>query len=88
ELENEYQEALKETVDSQQKEELEQAYQVKKIEAHQAHQAELRQRLAEKVQDLPHDLVKQQEVKQRERTKAQAEDEIRGHLRGFARTIP
>ncbi|HFI0162798.1 TPA: DEAD/DEAH box helicase family protein [Streptococcus suis] len=87
-LENEYQEALKETVDSQQKEELEQAYQVKKIEAHQAHQAELRQRLAEKVQDLPHDLVKQQEVKQRERTKAQAEDEIRGHLRGFARTIP
>ncbi|NQJ72576.1 DEAD/DEAH box helicase family protein [Streptococcus suis] len=87
-LENEYQEALKETVDSQQKEELEQAYQVKKIEAHQAHQAELRQRLTEKVQDLPHDLVKQQEVKQRERTKAQAEDEIRGHLRGFARTIP
>ncbi|NQL66807.1 DEAD/DEAH box helicase family protein [Streptococcus suis] len=87
-LENEYQEALKETVDSQQKEELEQAYQVKKIEAHQAHQAELRQRLAEKVQDLPHDLVKQQEVKQRERTKSQAEDEIRGHLRGFARTIP
>ncbi|HEM4413203.1 TPA: DEAD/DEAH box helicase family protein [Streptococcus suis] len=87
-LENEYQEALKETVGSQQKEELEQAYQVKKIEAHQAHQAELRQRLAEKVQDLPHDLVKQQEVKQRERTKAQAEDEIRGHLRGFARTIP
>ncbi|HEM5997789.1 TPA: DEAD/DEAH box helicase family protein [Streptococcus suis] len=87
-LENEYQEALKETVDSQQKEELEQAYQVKKIEAHQAHQEELRQRLAEKVQDLPHDLVKQQEVKQRERTKAQAEDEIRGHLRGFARTIP
>ncbi|HEM2826481.1 TPA: DEAD/DEAH box helicase family protein [Streptococcus suis] len=87
-LENEYQEALKETVDSQQKEELEQAYQVKKIEAHQAHQAELRQRLAEKVQDLPHDLVKQQEVKQRERTKDQAEDEIRGHLRGFARTIP
>lgn len=87
-LENEYQEALKETVDSQQQEELEQAYQVKKLEAHQAHQAELRQRLAEKVQDLPHDLVKQQEVKQRERTKAQAEDEIRGHLRGFARTIP
>ena len=87
-LENEYQEALKETVDSQQQEELEQAYQAKKIEAHQAHQAELRQRLAEKVQDLPHDLVKQQEVKQRERTKAQAEDEIRGHLRGFARTIP
>lgn len=87
-LENEYQEALKETVDSQQQEELEQAYQVKKIEAHQAHQAELRQRLAEKVQDLPHDLVKQQEVKQRERTKAQVEDEIRGHLRGFARTIP
>ncbi|HEM4423250.1 TPA: DEAD/DEAH box helicase family protein [Streptococcus suis] len=87
-LENEYQEALKETVDSQQKEELEQAYQVKKIEAHQAHQAELRQQLAEKVQDLPHDLVKQQEVKQRELTKAQAEDEIRGHLRGFARTIP
>lgn len=87
-LENEYQEALKETVDSQQQEELEQAYQVKKIEAHQAHQEELRQRLTEKVQDLPHDLVKQQEVKQRERTKAQAEDEIRGHLRGFARTIP
>lgn len=87
-LENEYQEALKETVDSQQQEELEQAYQAKKIEAHQAHQAELRQRLAEKVQDLPHDLVKEQEVKQRERTKAQAEDEIRGHLRGFARTIP
>ncbi|MGV3029383.1 DEAD/DEAH box helicase family protein [Streptococcus suis] len=87
-LENEYQEALKETVDSQRQEELEQAYQAKKIEAHQAHQAELRQRLAEKVQDLPHDLVKQQEVKQRERTKAQAEDEIRGHLRGFARTIP
>lgn len=87
-LENEYQEALKETVDSQQQEELEQAYQAKKIEAHQAHQEELRQRLAEKVQDLPHDLVKQQEVKQRERTKAQAEDEIRGHLRGFARTIP
>ncbi|HFI0355783.1 TPA: DEAD/DEAH box helicase family protein [Streptococcus suis] len=87
-LENEYQEALKETVDSQQQEELEQTYQAKKIEAHQAHQAELRQRLAEKVQDLPHDLVKQQEVKQRERTKAQAEDEIRGHLRGFARTIP
>ncbi|MBY5021779.1 DEAD/DEAH box helicase family protein [Streptococcus suis] len=87
-LENEYQEALKETVDSQQQEELEQTYQAKKIEAHQAHQAELRQRLAEKVQDLPHDLVKQQEVKQRERIKAQAEDEIRGHLRGFARTIP
>ena len=87
-LENEYQEALKETVDSQQQEELEQAYQAKIVEAHEAHQAELRQRLADKVQDLPHDLVKQQEVKQRERTKAQAEDEIRGHLRGFARTIP
>ncbi|WP_024412897.1 DEAD/DEAH box helicase family protein [Streptococcus suis] len=87
-LENEYQEALKETVDSQQKEELKQDYQAKQVEAREAHQAELRQRLAEKVQDLPRDLVEQQEVKQRERTKAQAEDEIRGHLRGFARTIP
>lgn len=87
-LEQEFQEALKETVDDQQKEELEQDYQDKQVEAREAHQAELRQRLAEKVQDLPRDLVEQQEVKQRERTKAQAEDEIRGHLRGFARTIP
>ncbi len=87
-LDQEFQEALKESTDDLQKAVLEQAYQVKKVEAHEAHQAELRQRLAEKVQDLPHDLVKQQEVKQLERTKAQAEDEIRGHLRGFARTIP
>lgn len=87
-LEQEFQEALKESTDDLQKADLEQAYQAKKVEAHEAHQAELRQRLAEKVQDLPHDLVKQQEVKQRERTIAQAEEEIRGHLRGFARTIP
>ncbi|WP_105113875.1 DEAD/DEAH box helicase family protein [Streptococcus suis] len=87
-LEQEFQEALKETIDDQQKEELEQAYQAKQVEAHEAHQAELRQRLAEKVQELPRDLVEQQEVKQRQRTLAQAEEEIRGHLRGFARTIP
>ncbi|WP_105207748.1 DEAD/DEAH box helicase family protein [Streptococcus suis] len=87
-LEQEFQEALKETVDDLEKAELEQAYQAKQVEAREAHQAELRQRLAEKVQDLPRDLVEQQEVKQRERTKAQAEEEIRGHLRGFARTIP
>ncbi|HFI0129998.1 TPA: DEAD/DEAH box helicase family protein [Streptococcus suis] len=87
-LEQEFQEALKETVDDLEKAELEQAYQAKQVEAREAHQAELRQRLAEKVQDLPRDLVEQQEVKQRQRTLAQAEDEIRGHLRGFARTIP
>lgn len=87
-LEREFQEVLEGTVDDLKKVELEKDYQTKKEEAHRAHQDELRQRLAEKVQDLPHDLVKQQEVKQLERTKAQAEDEIRGHLRGFARTIP
>lgn len=87
-LEQEFQEAMKESTDDLQKADLEQAYQTKKVEAHEAHQAELRQCLAEKVQNLPHDLVKQQEVKQRERTIAQAEEEIRGHLRGFARTIP
>lgn len=87
-LEQEFQEAMKESTDDLQKADLEQAYQTKKVEAHEAHQAELRQCLAEKVQNLPHDLVKRQEVKQRERTIAQAEEEIRGHLRGFARTIP
>lgn len=87
-LEREFQEVLEGTVDGLKKAELEKDYQTKKEEAHRAHQDELRQRLAEKVQDLPHNLVKQQEVKQLERTKAQAEDEIRGHLRGFARTIP
>ncbi|MGZ7244233.1 restriction endonuclease, partial [Streptococcus pyogenes] len=44
--------------------------------------------ISDKIEELPEVIIQQQEIKKVEKIKATSEEEIRGHLRGFARTIP
>lgn len=57
-------------------------------ESKEQHQKEFATSLKESIDDLPQKLIEQQEVKRVEQLRDSVQEEIRGHLRGFARTIP
>ena len=49
---------------------------------------ELKDKVAEKVESLKTEIIQEQEQKKKEKEKTTVEEEVRGRLRGFARTIP
>lgn len=57
-------------------------------ESREQHQKEFVTSLKNSIEDLPEKLIEQQEVKRVEQLRDSVQEEIRGHLRGFARTIP
>ncbi|MGV3027233.1 DEAD/DEAH box helicase family protein [Streptococcus hyovaginalis] len=67
---------------------LQQALQNRLEENKAQHKTELETKLRAEVEAMPERFIEQVEVKRVEQLKASAQDEIRGHLRGFARTIP
>lgn len=87
-IKDDFAKQLEETSDANLKEQLKEDL-AKKLEENKLHYTEqLAQDLKQEVETMPEKLIEQVEVKQAEQKKATAQDEIRGHLRGFARTIP
>lgn len=87
-IKEKFEEQLKETSDEAQKQALEVSL-AQELEDNQTHYNEqLAQDLKKEVEAMPERFVEQIEVKKVEQLKATAQDEIRDHLRGFARTIP
>lgn len=87
-IRDEYAKQLKETDDANLKQELAEDF-AKKLEENQVHYNEqLVKDLKQEVEAMPEKFIEQVEIKRVEQLKATAQDEIRGHLRGFARTIP
>ncbi|MCU0082990.1 DEAD/DEAH box helicase family protein [Streptococcus danieliae] len=87
-LQEEYQEKIDQANDKAEKEILKADLDQKLEESKQNHDAELKENLKETVTQLPEALIEQIETKQAEKIRDRAENDIRGHLRGFARTIP
>ncbi|MGT2799967.1 DEAD/DEAH box helicase family protein [Streptococcus marmotae] len=87
-IQEEFKERLHQTEDKTEQENLKADLAEKIIETRQAFKTKLEENLKETVTRLPEALIEQLEVKKVEKARDVAEDEIRGHLRGFARTIP
>ncbi|MGZ7236381.1 hypothetical protein ACXWOK_09305, partial [Streptococcus pyogenes] len=85
-LSKDFEEKLKAEKDENLISELKKEYQVKTAQAQETFQKELSQRISDKIEELPEVIIQQQEIKKVEKIKATSEEEIRGHLRGFART--
>ncbi|MCS4487558.1 DEAD/DEAH box helicase family protein [Streptococcus sciuri] len=87
-LQDNYQEKIDQTNDKVEKEALKADLDKKLEENKQIYDTKLEENLRNTVTKLPEVFIEQIETKQVEKVRDRAEDEIRGHLRGFARTIP
>lgn len=87
-LENEFEEKFKVADSDVEKEEIARAYIVKVNDATETHKKEVQEKVVEKVAEIEKEIVETQEKKLKERVKTQVEEDVRGRLRGFARTIP
>lgn len=87
-LQENYKEKLEQTNDVSEKEALKSDLSKQLKENKQTYDSKLRENLKNTVTKLPETFIEQIETKQIEKVRDRAEDEIRGHLRGFARTIP
>lgn len=87
-LENEFEEKLKVADSESEKEEITQTYTIKVNNATETHKREVQEKVVEKVAELGKEIVETQEKKLKERVKTKVEEDVRGRLRGFARTIP
>lgn len=87
-LENEFKEKVKVAETEREKEEIQQAYTQKVKDAVETHTKEIQEKVVEKVAEIGKEIVETQEKRIKERVKTQVEEDVRGRLRGFARTIP
>lgn len=87
-LQEDYKEKLDQTNDKAEKEALQADLSKKLEENKQIYDTKLQENLKDTVTKLPEVFIEQIETKQSEKVRDRAEDEIRDHLRGFARTIP
>ncbi|MBF7093882.1 DEAD/DEAH box helicase family protein [Streptococcus sp. HF-1907] len=88
-LEQELTNNLKEAKDDLAKqEEIKQSYEAKRQEIDQDYKESVKKQLEETAREMPKQLVHDQEVKEATKVKKTAEEDVRAHLRGFARTIP
>ena len=87
-IKEEFKDRFKETESPVEKEVLQKELTTKLAESQQEHQKEFAKDLKETIDDLPQKLIEQQEIKRVEQLRDSAQEEIRGHLRGFTRTIP
>ncbi len=87
-IREEIQEQLKETKDLAKQAGLKKELEERLAQNNQEHRQILEQQLRNEVEEMPERFIQQVEVKRVEQLKQSAQDEIRDHLRGFARTIP
>ncbi len=88
-LQQELDTRLKEAKDDLVKQEqIKQTFEVKCQEINQGYKESVKNQLEETAREMPKQLVCDQEVKEATKVKKTAEEDVRAHLRGFARTIP
>ncbi|MBO1306478.1 DEAD/DEAH box helicase family protein [Enterococcus sp. 669A] len=73
---------------NEEKEEIQETYEQKIKDAVETHTKEIQEKVIKKVAEIGKEIVETQEKKLKERVKTQVEEDVRGRLRGFARTIP
>ena len=79
---------LKDANDKEQKDKIQEDLEKQIEENNLIHKEKLEQTLKNEVEKMPEKFIEQVEIKRVEQLKQSAQDEIRDHLRGFARTIP
>lgn len=87
-IKEELQQQLKEENDKEQKDKIQEVLEKRLVENNLIHKEKLEQTLKKEVEKMPEKFIEQVEIKRVEQLKQSAQDEIRDHLRGFARTIP
>ena len=87
-IREELQQQIKEAVDKEQKDKIQEDFDKRLEENNLIHKEKLEQTLKKEVEKMPEKFIEQVEIKRVEQLKQSAQDEIRDHLRGFARTIP
>lgn len=87
-IKQELQQQLKEANDKAQKDKIQEDLEKRLEENKLIHKEKLEQTLKKEVEKMPEKFIEQVEIKRVEQLKQSAQDEIRDHLRGFARTIP
>lgn len=87
-LENEWKEQVKAAPSPEVKEELNQQFEEKVKAAVETHTAKIQQEVIKKIATVEKEVVETQEKKIKQKEKTQVEEDVRGRLRGFARTIP
>ena len=87
-IREELQQQIKEAVDKEQKDKIQEDFDKRLEENNLIHREKLEQTLKKEVEKMPEKFIEQVEIKRVEQLKQSAQDEIRDHLRGFARTIP
>lgn len=87
-IKDEFQSQIKVVTEDKKKFELEELLKQRLEENNQIHKENLEVQLKTEIEAMPERFIEQVEVKRVEQLKQSAQDEIRGHLRGFARTIP
>lgn len=87
-IKQELQQQIKEAVDKEQKDKIQEDLEKRLEENKLIHKEKLEQTLKKEVEKMPERFIEQVERKRVEQLKQSAQDEIRDHLRGFARTIP
>ena len=87
-LENEYKETAEKANTEEKREELKIIFEEKIDQAVQTHNQEIKNKLIETVEQVQSNIILEQERRKKNKEKTAIEDDIRGRLRGFARTIP
>lgn len=87
-IREELQQQIKAVVDKEQKDKIQEDFDKRLEENNLIHKEKLEQTLKKEVEKMPEKFIEQVEIKRVEQLKQSAQDEIRDHLRGFARTIP
>ncbi len=87
-LENEYKETAEKANTEEKREELKIIFEEKIDQAVQTHNQEIKNKLIETVEQVQSNIILEQERRRKNKEKTAIEDDIRGRLRGFARTIP
>nr|WP_169792759.1 DEAD/DEAH box helicase family protein [Enterococcus canis] len=87
-LENNLKEEVKKANNEEKRVAVEKEYQAKLEEAVETHTKEVEKRVVETVETVQKEIIETQERRIKNQTKTEIEEDVRGRLRGFARTIP
>ena len=87
-LEKEFTETVKQGKTDSEREQAKVAFDLQFEQALETYNAEVKSKVIEKVEELQIEIIREQEQKKKEKEKLSIEEDVRGRLRGFARTIP
>ncbi|MBO1084961.1 MULTISPECIES: DEAD/DEAH box helicase [Enterococcus] len=87
-IDNALKEEIKKAEDEEKRETVKAQYQEKIEKAEKTYQEEVQKRVIETVEKKQKEIIETQERKIKNKTKTEVEEDVRGRLRGFARTIP